>query len=87
VLCNRNLNYTTESRRITKPSRSPAESPKKGLFGWIRSVTKVSDAETLRCVGLDTYMFLRQALLFLFHFKSLYTLLSVQQLLLSSAVS
>eukprot|EP00953_Heterococcus_sp_UTEX-ZZ885_P027763 14856-Heterococcus_DN1.PRE.1 len=73
LLCNRNLivvpllrltrllppGLYNQSRRITKPSRSPAESPKKGLFGWIRSVTKVSDAETLRCVGLDTYMFLR----------------------------
>ncbi|KAG5191569.1 late exocytosis, associated with Golgi transport-domain-containing protein [Tribonema minus] len=47
-----------ETRRITRPERSPPEAST-ALLGWVSSVLAVSDEETHRCVGLDTFMFIR----------------------------
>ena len=55
-----------EKRHLTRSHRSPPAWGKKGevavnggCFGWIRPVLSIPNDELLRCVGLDSYMYLR----------------------------
>ncbi len=54
-----------EKRTIGKPHRSspPWTGVGHGMFQWAKDALSVDDKELLRCVGLDTYMFLRFLLL------------------------
>ncbi len=56
-----------EKRHLTRGHRSPPAwggenndgAVHGGCFGWIRSVLSIPNDELLRCVGLDSYMYLR----------------------------
>lgn len=43
----------------SKPNRCPPSTLSASCFGWIKPVLALDDAETLRIVGLDGFMFLR----------------------------
>ncbi len=56
-----------EKRKIAKPHRSfphwMGVGKGGGIFQWARDALNVGEKELLRCIGLDTYMFLRFLLL------------------------
>ena len=49
-----------ETRQYKYAHRSPPPfDQKQNIFGWASAAYHTSDEETLRCIGLDSYMFLR----------------------------